>query len=307
MIVVMPGRAHPHACRGGGVVSADANAAFDGRLPRQTSLPYVEQRYRVAEGVARRHAIAGLSMGGGQTLDIATAHARRSSATWACSARAFFGVFRSAGTRRAAAPQPWTRRNRANGRKRNAAALADDRTKKGLKLFWFSDRQRRLPAADHEAGKVEPVRKEYGYSPVYKETAGGHTWINWRDYLSGVHPHPLPIEESHTWGPAQAHSRPPASLKAAPTTERSGSRRSRRHSRGAPPKRLLTRTSLPSECHAPPRAVADAFGAQRFDDLLARCRRTGCSSGRAPTRRRCRACRGGRRRYGSFCPTGWWR
>ena len=25
--------------------------------------------------------------------------------------------------------------------------------------------------------------KKHGFDIVYKETAGGHTWINWRDYL----------------------------------------------------------------------------------------------------------------------------
>ena len=25
--------------------------------------------------------------------------------------------------------------------------------------------------------------KKHGFSPVYKETPGGHTWINWRNYL----------------------------------------------------------------------------------------------------------------------------
>jgi enterochelin esterase family protein len=30
--------------------------------------------------------------------------------------------------------------------------------------------------------------KEYGYAPVYKESEGGHTWLNWRDYLSEFAP-----------------------------------------------------------------------------------------------------------------------
>ena len=30
--------------------------------------------------------------------------------------------------------------------------------------------------------------KEYGYAPVYSESEGGHTWINWRDYLSEFAP-----------------------------------------------------------------------------------------------------------------------
>ena len=30
--------------------------------------------------------------------------------------------------------------------------------------------------------------KEYGYAPVYTESEGGHTWINWRDYLTEFAP-----------------------------------------------------------------------------------------------------------------------
>ena len=30
--------------------------------------------------------------------------------------------------------------------------------------------------------------KAHGFAPVYQETDGGHTWINWRDYLSRFAP-----------------------------------------------------------------------------------------------------------------------
>jgi enterochelin esterase family protein len=30
--------------------------------------------------------------------------------------------------------------------------------------------------------------KKHGFTPVYKESAGGHTWLNWRDYLSEFAP-----------------------------------------------------------------------------------------------------------------------
>jgi enterochelin esterase family protein len=25
--------------------------------------------------------------------------------------------------------------------------------------------------------------KKHGFNPIYKESPGGHTWINWRNYL----------------------------------------------------------------------------------------------------------------------------
>jgi enterochelin esterase family protein len=30
--------------------------------------------------------------------------------------------------------------------------------------------------------------KKHGFAPVYKETSGGHTWINWRAYLNEFAP-----------------------------------------------------------------------------------------------------------------------
>ena len=30
--------------------------------------------------------------------------------------------------------------------------------------------------------------KKHGFSPVYKESGGGHTWINWRNYLNEFAP-----------------------------------------------------------------------------------------------------------------------
>ena len=30
--------------------------------------------------------------------------------------------------------------------------------------------------------------KKHGFKPVYKETPGGHTWINWRNYLNEFAP-----------------------------------------------------------------------------------------------------------------------
>ena len=26
--------------------------------------------------------------------------------------------------------------------------------------------------------------KQHGFNPVFKESPGGHTWINWRNYLN---------------------------------------------------------------------------------------------------------------------------
>jgi len=179
MIVVMPA-GHTRTPAGAGVVSADANAAFAGDFLGSV-VPYVEQHYRVAGG-RENTAIAGLSMGGGQTLDIATAHAAKFGYVGVFSS-GLFGVFAIPG--RGAPPPAWSKGS-SEWEKRNAAALADDKTKKGLKLFWFSTGKDDFLV--HTTRSTVNLFKEYGYAPVYKESEGGHTWINWRDYLSEFAP-----------------------------------------------------------------------------------------------------------------------
>jgi enterochelin esterase family protein len=34
--------------------------------------------------------------------------------------------------------------------------------------------------------------KKHGFTPVFKESDGGHTWINWRDYLAEFAPQLFP-------------------------------------------------------------------------------------------------------------------
>jgi len=179
MIVVMPA-GHTRTPAGAGVVSADANAAFSGDFLGSV-VPYVEQHYRAATG-RENTALAGLSMGGGQTLDIATTNGAKFGYVGVFSS-GLFGVFATPG--RGAAPPAWSKGS-SDWEKRNAAALADEKTKKGLKLFWF--------ATGTDDFLLQTTRstvnlfKEYGYTPVYKESEGGHTWINWRDYLSEFAP-----------------------------------------------------------------------------------------------------------------------
>ena len=94
-----------------------------------------------------------------------------------------FGVFALPG--RGAPPPAWSKGS-SDWEKRNAAALADDKTKKGLKLFWFSTGKDDFLLQTTRS--TVNLFKEYGYAPVYKESEGGHTWINWRDYLSEFAP-----------------------------------------------------------------------------------------------------------------------
>jgi len=62
------------------------------------------------------------------------------------------------------------------------AAMLDNATlKPGLKVLWFATgvEDRLMPTTK---ATVEMLKK-HGFTPVLKETPGGHTWINWRNYL----------------------------------------------------------------------------------------------------------------------------
>jgi len=84
-----------------------------------------------------------------------------------------------------------------------AAKLDDANLKKGLKLFWFSTgkEDRLMPTTK---GTVELFEK-HGFKPVFKESPGGHTWINWRAYLTEF------VPQLFQAGPAKAGTAPPAS------------------------------------------------------------------------------------------------
>jgi enterochelin esterase family protein len=127
-------------------------------------------------------AIAGLSMGGGQTLNVLMSHPERFAYVGVYSS-GLLGVFPVGGRGGAAAPAP---SGPAEWETRNAAALSSARLKKGLKLFWFSTGKDDF-LLDNTVATVE-LFKKHGFTPVYKESAGGHTWLNWRDYLNTFAP-----------------------------------------------------------------------------------------------------------------------
>jgi enterochelin esterase family protein len=65
--------------------------------------------------------------------------------------------------------------------KQHLAALDNTALKRGLKLLWFATGKEDFLLATTRA-TVEMLKK-HGFDPVYRETTGDHTWINWRDYL----------------------------------------------------------------------------------------------------------------------------
>jgi enterochelin esterase-like enzyme len=59
--------------------------------------------------------------------------------------------------------------------------LDDADSKQGLKLVWFATGKEDFLLRTTEA-TVDMI-KSHGFNVTYRETDGGHTWINWRDYL----------------------------------------------------------------------------------------------------------------------------
>ena len=129
--------------------------------------PLVERTYRVS-GERRDRAIAGLSMGGAQTLDIAMGHLDDYGYVGVFSS----GVFGIDGKGPAGQDGPkWVERHR--------AALENADLKKGLRLFWFATGKDDF-LLDTTRATVK-LLESHGFKVTFQETDGGHTWINWRE------------------------------------------------------------------------------------------------------------------------------
>jgi enterochelin esterase family protein len=187
MIVVMPaghqpatpGAAAPATTAPASAAPATAPPAMPAINPFTVEfvtdvMPYVERHYRTLAD--RRHrAIAGLSMGGSQTLDIAFRHLARFAYVGVFSSGATLGGGRGAAAATTAPPRPdWEAVHRAD--------LDNAALKKGTTLIWLS--------TGVDDGLIANTRttvdllKKHGFSPVFKESPGGHTWLNWRNYLN---------------------------------------------------------------------------------------------------------------------------
>jgi len=164
MLVVMP---DGHVSRAG--VPNASGGSFEDEFARDIR-PLIDKNYRVHTDRARR-AIAGLSMGGGQTLNIAFANL----ADYAYIGVFSSGVFSMGRGGRGGQPQgpSWE--------EQHAATLDDPALKQGLKRLWF--------ATGREDFLIETSRstvdllKKHGFVVSFKETDGAHWWRNWRTYL----------------------------------------------------------------------------------------------------------------------------
>ncbi len=178
MIVVMPNGSMPRPANlprfePGTTPTPEARAAMETARNRFTDellkdvVPYVEKHYRVKTGQENR-ALAGLSMGGGQTLQVATTHPDEF---------AYVGVW-SAGI---------GGRNAESFETRNESFLKNaDHVNKVVKLFSISvgDKDFTLNGSKSLAESLE----KHGIKHELHVSGGGHTWINWRHYLSEFAP-----------------------------------------------------------------------------------------------------------------------
>jgi enterochelin esterase family protein len=77
-------------------------------------------------------------------------------------------------------------RNLSEWEKEHEAQLADSAAKEGLKLLSFSTGSEDFLV--QRTRETVDLLKKHDFKPVYTETGGGHTWINWRAYLGEFAP-----------------------------------------------------------------------------------------------------------------------
>jgi enterochelin esterase-like enzyme len=166
MIVVMPFGFTTHP----GEPTRNPNATPEDRLKAAADwqkdlltdvIPFIESHYPVIADQAHR-GLAGLSMGGAQTIRIGPTHP---------DIFAYLGVF-SAGIRRPTNP----------GEPDPTAAYPDAQTLNShLKLFWIScgDKDRGLEGAK----KLDEILTEKKVKHVWHEDSGGHEWPVWKNDL----------------------------------------------------------------------------------------------------------------------------
>lgn len=132
-------------------------------------LKFVESNYRVKKNKTNR-AVAGLSMGGGHSARISAAYPNTFD---------YVGVF-------SASPLPWVRNEQDQATLDNFMKKLQTQRDNGFKLYWIACGNTDFLYKNLQEG----MRKmdEMGFKYTYRESEGGHTWENWRIYLSEFAP-----------------------------------------------------------------------------------------------------------------------
>jgi enterochelin esterase-like enzyme len=165
MVVVMPaGHTGPFRF-GGGLPMDEFVEDFNTDIK-----PFVEKRYRVYTDRSHR-AIAGLSMGGAHTLNIAIPNLGDYAYIGVYSSGIFGITGRGGGEQ---ADVSWEDQHK--------EILSNATLKEGLSLIWFATGKDDFLVETSRA--TVDMLKKHQFDVVYKETEGAHTWTNWRNYLN---------------------------------------------------------------------------------------------------------------------------
>jgi enterochelin esterase family protein len=167
MIVVMPNGSLPRRADPATDEAARATPRerFTNELIKDV-IPCVERKYRVLADSEHR-AIAGLSMGGGQTFAVAASHPDKFAyaAVWSAGVREDAEAFA----------------------KRYAGLLADpDKVNKEVRLLSICVGEKDSALAGSK--NLSALLKKHGIKHELHVSGGGHTWINWRHYLNELTP-----------------------------------------------------------------------------------------------------------------------
>jgi enterochelin esterase family protein len=176
MIVVMtngnpfdaaaPGEAPPRKEEEGAGIFSMGSGRFEKSLVDDV-IPFVEEHYRTKDGKQNR-AVGGLSMGGMQTMNLAFDHSMVFD---------YYGVMSMGITDPGPDGRSWFQ---------NVDARLNSLKATGYKLYWIGcgTEDFLYDAAKNLVAKMEEAGMEY----TYRESGGGHTWSNWRIYLSELAP-----------------------------------------------------------------------------------------------------------------------
>jgi enterochelin esterase family protein len=137
--------------------------------------PHVEKAYRI-QGDRDHRAIAGLSMGGAQTLNVAFAD---------LDDYGYIGVF-SSGIFGIAGGGPGGGEPNTQWEDAHKKVLDDSDLRKGLHLVWFGCGKDDFLVQTSKA--TVDMLKGHGFDVTSRDSDGGHTWTNWRLYLSEFAP-----------------------------------------------------------------------------------------------------------------------
>lgn len=123
-------------------------------------IPYIESHYRILSDKDGR-AVAGLSMGGGHTIRVTNSNP---------GTFGYIGVF-SSGTRES---------DEAFDKQLQALKAS------GVNLYWIGCGVDDFVKSSSDALRAALDKNDFPYT--YYESSGGHTWANWRIYLSQIAP-----------------------------------------------------------------------------------------------------------------------